>query len=437
MVDLWSRLNRFLILGVESGTYYVGEREHTLDNIAVIDACFDADPYRTIGTAIQVSDEGRAAKNDYAIWVFAKAAAHPNIGVRHYALARLGYVCRTGTHILMFASFVDQLRGWGPSLRKAVARWFLERTPDQLAYQVLKYQQRNGWSMRDLLRLSHPQTDDPGQNAVLAWVAQKPHNTLDEPKILYGFETAKKVHDPSQIAYLVRNFGLTREMVPSQFLADPTVLRALAEKSPYTALIRNLGNFTRAGLDLELGLDLVSKITNPNAISNSRIHPINLLTALRTYASGGGWRGSNNWSVNPAIERALEQAFYLSFANVPATNKRYYIGMDISGSMSRQINNTNLSARDVAAAIAMLLTRNEPWTKVVGFDRNPMDLTPGAEESLGAYITRTQCWGGGATDCAQPMLDALSKGLMVDTFIVITDNETWAGRINPDAVLRQ
>lgn len=41
----------------------------------------------------------------------------------------------------------------------------------------------------------------------------------------------------------------------------------------------------------------------------------------------------------------------------------------------------------------------------------------------------------GATDCALPMLYALERGLKVDTFVVITDNETWAGVIHPHEAL--
>lgn len=33
-LDRWSRLDRFLVLGTEGGTYYVGERELTVDNAA-------------------------------------------------------------------------------------------------------------------------------------------------------------------------------------------------------------------------------------------------------------------------------------------------------------------------------------------------------------------------------------------------------------------
>jgi len=43
----------------------------------------------------------------------------------------------------------------------------------------------------------------------------------------------------------------------------------------------------------------------------------------------------------------------------------------------------------------------------------------------------------GGTDCALPMTYATEKKLEVDTFVVITDNETWAGNIHPVQALRQ
>lgn len=43
----------------------------------------------------------------------------------------------------------------------------------------------------------------------------------------------------------------------------------------------------------------------------------------------------------------------------------------------------------------------------------------------------------GGTDCALPMLYAKAKQLPVDVFIVMTDNETWAGNIQPVPALHQ
>ena len=68
-------------------------------------------------------------------------------------------MARTGTHLFIFARYVQQFRGWGRGLRRAVGDWYLAKEPDKLAYQVLKYRQREGWTHRDLLRLAHPAGD--------------------------------------------------------------------------------------------------------------------------------------------------------------------------------------------------------------------------------------------------------------------------------------
>src|SRR5438445_12992 len=75
---------------------------------------------------------------------------------RSAALAALPRVCRTGTHLFRFAEDVKAFRGWGRGLRRAVGDWYAGKEPGELAYQLTKYQRRNGWSHRDLLRLTHP-----------------------------------------------------------------------------------------------------------------------------------------------------------------------------------------------------------------------------------------------------------------------------------------
>jgi 60 kDa SS-A/Ro ribonucleoprotein len=43
----------------------------------------------------------------------------------------------------------------------------------------------------------------------------------------------------------------------------------------------------------------------------------------------------------------------------------------------------------------------------------------------------------GTTDCAQPMLYALERGLQVEAFVIYTDSETWAGEVHPSEALRR
>lgn len=43
----------------------------------------------------------------------------------------------------------------------------------------------------------------------------------------------------------------------------------------------------------------------------------------------------------------------------------------------------------------------------------------------------------GGTDCALPMVYATEQGLGVDTFVVYTDNETWASKIHAHQALAE
>jgi 60 kDa SS-A/Ro ribonucleoprotein len=43
----------------------------------------------------------------------------------------------------------------------------------------------------------------------------------------------------------------------------------------------------------------------------------------------------------------------------------------------------------------------------------------------------------GGTDCALPMLDAAAKNIPADVFMVVSDNETWAGSVHPTIALQK
>ena len=43
----------------------------------------------------------------------------------------------------------------------------------------------------------------------------------------------------------------------------------------------------------------------------------------------------------------------------------------------------------------------------------------------------------GGTDCALPMLYAIEQEREVDTFVIYTDSETWAGDVHPAQALRE
>ena len=169
-VDDWTRLDRFLILGAEGGTYYIGERDLVKQNHDALVRCIQADGVRAVNRIVEISDSGRAPKNDPAIFALALVAAHGDPAAKALAFQNLGKVCRIGTHLFHFAEYVNALRGWGRGLRNAVGRWYVSREADDLALQVVKYQQRDGWSHGDLLRLAHPKAPSRDHEAVFRWI---------------------------------------------------------------------------------------------------------------------------------------------------------------------------------------------------------------------------------------------------------------------------
>ena len=67
-VDQWTRLDRFLILGSEGGTFHVGERALTRESATASLACIAEDGPRAVARVVEVSAAGRAARNDPALF---------------------------------------------------------------------------------------------------------------------------------------------------------------------------------------------------------------------------------------------------------------------------------------------------------------------------------------------------------------------------------
>src|SRR5215470_6554144 len=75
-VDDWTRLDRFLILGAEGGTYYITERELVKQNHDAVIRCIKQDGVRVVNRVVEISDAGRAPKNDPAIFALALVVTH-------------------------------------------------------------------------------------------------------------------------------------------------------------------------------------------------------------------------------------------------------------------------------------------------------------------------------------------------------------------------
>jgi 60 kDa SS-A/Ro ribonucleoprotein len=435
-VDEWHRLHRFLVLGTEGGTYYTDERDLTIDAAGAVQQCIATDGPRAVQEIVEVSTAGRAPKNDPAILALALAAKQGDEATRRLAYAHLSDVCRTGTHLFQFAAYIDAMGGWGRGARKAVAKWYVSKDADDLAYQLVKYRQRGGWTHADLLRLSHPQPSE-ASGSLLAFAANKPTDAA-LPRIVEGYLRAKDAATPAESASLVVEYKLPRECVRTEHLGTPEVLAALLASMPMTAMIRNLGNLTSAGVVAPFSdgtSKVIAELGDRDRLRRSRVHPMALFLALVTYASGHGHRGGGTWTPVQQVVDALDAAFYTTLDNVEPTNRRLAIAVDVSGSMKQPVMGAPVSAASAAAAMALIVARTEPNHLVVGVNTAPVELKISPKMRLDAATAVVNRAISGGTDLSIPSRWLAHERLDVDAIVTLTDSETWAGREHPAQAL--
>jgi 60 kDa SS-A/Ro ribonucleoprotein len=459
-VNDWTRLDRFLVLGAEGGTYYITERALTAENASAVIRLIREDGVRTVARIVEVSEAGRAPKNDPAIFALALATTFGNEATKRAAFEAVPRVCRIGTHVFHFAQYVDGMRGWGRGLREAVGEWYA-MPASKLALQAIKYQQRDGWSHRDLLRLAHPKPESKTHEAIYHWMVKGWDWVGDEPHpdeallTIWAFERAKRARTAQEVIDLVQKYRLPREAIPTEWLNSKEVWEALLADMPVEAMVRSLAKMTEVGLIAplsEAARKVVSELGNAERIRKARLHPIKVLAALKTYAQGRGERGKLRWDPVAQVVDALDGAFYTAFGNVAPTNKRWLLALDVSGSMGGSMiaGIPGLDARVGSAAMALVTAATEPQHTIVAFSAapggygaqwgggdpgmTPVNISP--RQRLDDVVNALLKIPMGGTDCALPMKWALKHKVPADVFVVYTDSETWAGKPHPAEALR-
>lgn len=440
-LDDWKRLDRFLILGSDAPTYYQQAKALTKENGACVTRCYDLDPDRTVHRIVEISDSGRAPKNDSAIFALALGTIHKDVKARQMAFGAVPYVCRTSTHLFQFLDNCKALgKGWGRGLHMAVAKWYDEKGVDQVAFQAIKYRQREGFTHKRTLEASHARSTGERKSLYL-WMKGKDIPSIKLPPIVRAhLDVMRDDISESEMLAQIRAHRLPWEALPTAANTNPKVWEAMLPTLGLTAMIRNLGNMSRIGAIKPLSDTealIVDRLSDEKNLKASRVHPFSILLANAVYGSGKGVRGSGEWRASQPIMSALDAAFYKTFANVVPANKRFLIGLDVSGSMSSPFMSSPLMCSEATAALSLVTMATEPRTHVFGFADGFRELGLRKGMTLEGAVKKVSNLTFGGTDCALPMLYAMKEDIEVDVFLVMTDNETWAGGIHPAAALAQ
>lgn len=287
-------------------------------------------------------------------------------------------VIRTPNDLIDFVTIVGafrQGRGLGSSVKTLINSWLNTRLTE---YQALKYggEKKPGlkcsqcghvmnipsgktitrcpncrryncmdvityWSLRDILRASRPRPINTQRSNLFTYLVHGADGVdlSDLPQLAKAEELKNLVKgfDAGEIPEsifseralkCIQDGRLPYEVVTGIMSKNAPVglWEYLMKQMPIFALLRNLNTLSRHKvLDKAANIEyVISRLTNPEAVSKSMIFPGQIVTAF------------DNYQGNNRIKDAIRDMAELAVANIPEIAGRTHIFLDISGSMTEE-----------------------------------------------------------------------------------------------------
>lgn len=196
--------------------------------------------------------------------------------------------------LFQFVVTAHSERGWGRNLRSAVADWYVKRPVAEVAADILRCPEHDGWTHRDLLRMAHPIPATPAQNALFQWAVDGSLGHLATPDLIagelrqvYAVEQLKRIDDEREALSLVEQYALTHEMVPEHWKRSPAVWESLLTAMSYAGIVPNLMALADCGLlagESPATALVVARLIDRRRAANSGIERAGLIAVREQYA---------------------------------------------------------------------------------------------------------------------------------------------------------
>lgn len=439
-----------LMTNTLSNTFYVSQEGIVKETLEVLRAMSDKDPEflakalvhaRTKGLLKLVSTVGLAVlsenKTKAGQEAFRKVFRH---------------VIKIPDDLREFASMV-RTGGFGKKafmgLRKTMVQNWLRHMSE---YHAVKYGSTasEGITLRDILRLTHPRpkangdADKKGRDydrlrngaqaelfgwLVNGWKEVGPEPSPTNPQV-WALEKVKRSEDDQEIISLVRKHRLPQEaVIPSVKKMTKPIWLALLEDMPYMALLRNLNTMGRHGVleDKTIVKEIAQRISDKENVASSKQFPFRFLSAFKVF--------NGPQEIRDALVDALEH----SFINMPEIKGlRVVVSNDVSTSMDMKVvgrkkpqpgrPDNSPQCREIAALFAAALFKRCDDSVILPFNTVAQPEL-GRVSKRDSMMTIAQKIGvlSGGTNLGAPCEYMMDKPEKVDVFILLTDDEDWAG----------
>jgi hypothetical protein len=248
--------------------------------------------------------------------------------------------------MLEFAALLkDNRHGLSGTLPSVAKRIIAEGLNDLDEIRAIKYRRGESFGMKHLLKMSHPVPPDRRQSLIFSYLLdpsrwdEVPEDERELLPKIAAYETLKRLPKKhyQKARQLVRDQALPWELVMPVLGSDRESWKTIAPVMPIMALTRNLRNLVRSGAlrSPAVRSAVIEKLSNPDAIRNSKMLPFRWFSARNTLQEL--MKQPEHWpdaGTALRLEEALNRAIEISVECLPSWPGRTAIACDLSGSMS-------------------------------------------------------------------------------------------------------
>ena len=232
-------------------------------------------------------------------------------------------------------------------------------------YSLYKYDSsRKAYRFADVIQLTHPNPKDSSQSEVFkAALDRRYGNSTDIGSLRSSVsgEELRNMAENGKLTDFMRETGMTWEAVSGKIVGgmDAVVWEQIIPTLGYMALLRNLRNFSDAGISHSVVDKINARISDPKNVAESKQLPFRFWSAYEAN------KDNDNYSL------ALSRAFDASVSNIPELPGNTLILVDMSGSMFySHSQHSNLSYADTAALFGATLALRSDKATLVTFGTN-------------------------------------------------------------------
>lgn len=423
-------LAQFAVTGTFNSTFYVDATDQLKQVEALaqkVDSLFIAK------LAVYARENGKM--KDMPAYLLAVLAARGEIDL---VKAIFNRVCNNSKMLFNFVQIIRSgsvgRKSFGTAVKRLIQNWITDKQGKALYLASVGHADP---SLADVIKMVHPHPVDEHQQNMFSYLLGRPYqeDMLDDDLVIFEqLKRGETVQVPDLPFQSITNCNISLDQ-----------WKEVARNMSWNTLRMNLNNLHRKGVfgDRALVHELAEKLADPTLVRKFNVFPYQLMTAYQHVED----------SMPTELTNALQQAMETAVENVPAMPGDTMVAIDVSGSMSSPITGRRAGSTsktrcvDVASLIACSLLRKNKGTVVLAFDcgyshyygrveprkagsvmsgvylpdLNPFDAVMTNANKLATY-------GGGGTDCSLPFQYLNSTNTKVDNIILVSDNESWAGR---------